>query len=303
MGDLVDADVIVTRPGGEISRRSTEYELTAAGRELLQVAEIVERWLAESPNASRPLGGEGAKAAIGALVEGWSASLLRALAAKPLSIADLDSLIKGFNYPSLERRIAAMRLVGQVEAIPLHGRETPYGVTGWLRRGAAPLLAALHWERRHLAHDGVPVAGIDTETIFLLAMPLLALNGEVSGACRLAVELPDSRERRLAGALVELRRGSVVSRTSRLDGSADAWTSGSVAAWFRALNDDDATPLSLGGDESLARSLVSGLHRALFESTARKNGSDPRLEDLAEPALQRRRNLVPHRANGQAFDQ
>jgi DNA-binding HxlR family transcriptional regulator len=263
---LVDADAIAARRNGGFPRGSAEYELTGAGEGLLVVAEILERWLAESPNGPRPRGGDGAKAAIAALVEGWSASLLRALAAKPLSIADLDSLISTINYPSLERRIAAMRLAGQVEACPAKGRETPYAVTTWLRRGVAPLLAAIRWERLHLPGGSVSIAGMDVETAFLLAMPLLGQDGAHSGSCRLAVELPNGRERRLAGVLANVDEGSVSSCTSRLDGRADAWVSGSVSAWFRALIDHDLASLELGGDCRLAGVLVGGLHRALFKA-------------------------------------
>ena len=266
---LLDADAIAARTSGGVPRGSAEYELTGAGEGLLVVAEILERWLAESPNGARSRGGDGAKAAIAALVEGWSASLLRALAAKPLSIADLDSLISTINYPSLERRIAAMRLTGQVEACPTNGRETPYAVTTWLRRGVAPLLAAIRWERLYLPGESAPVAGIDVETAFLLAMPLLEQEGAHSGSCRLAVELPKGREQRLAGVLANVEAGSVSSCTSRLDGNADAWVSGSVAAWFRALIDHDQASLELGGDGRLAGALVGGLHRALFKAALR----------------------------------
>jgi DNA-binding HxlR family transcriptional regulator len=262
--DLADAEVIAACCNGGFRRGSAEYELTEAGEDLLVVAEVLERWLAESPSASRPFAGNSAKAAIGALAEGWSATLLRALAAKPLSVADLDSLIASFNYPSLERRIAAMRHAGQVEACPASGRETPYVVTTWLRRGVAPLLAAIRWERLHLTEDGAPVAGLDVEAAFLLAMPLLKLDQELSGRCRLAVELPSNGEGRVAGVVAGLEGGSLASCTSRLDGTADAWASGPVGAWFRALIDHDGESLELGGDGRLARSLIAGLHKALF---------------------------------------
>jgi DNA-binding HxlR family transcriptional regulator len=265
---LVDADVIIARHSRCFPRGSAEYELTAAGEDLLPVVEVLDRWLTEAPTGSRPLGGDGAKAAIGALVEAWSATLLRALAATPLSVADLDSLINAFNYPSLERRIAAMRHAGQVEARPASGRETPYTVTSWLRRGVAPLLAAIQWERRHLNGSGAPVSAMDVEAAFLLAMPLLELEPEVAGSCRLAVELPSGGGPCVAGVLATLGKGTA-SCTSRLDGSADAWASGSLAAWLRALIDREGGSLELGGDGRLARILVSALHEALFAKARR----------------------------------
>jgi DNA-binding HxlR family transcriptional regulator len=269
--DLVRDGVVVARRNRGFPRGSAEYELTVAGDELLPVVEILGRWLAESPKGSLAFGGDAAKAAIGALVEAWSASLLRALAAKPLSVADLDSLIGALNYPSLERRIAAMRHAGQVEARPANGRETPYAVTAWLRRGVAPLLAAVGWERRHLNGGGVPVAAMDVEAALLLAMPLVELDPELSGSCRLAVELPSDGERRVAGVLATLERGAVASCTSRLDGSADAWASGTLGVWLRALIDRDGDSLELGGDGRLARTLVTGLNEALFAKARQRD--------------------------------
>jgi len=266
--DLADAEVIVACRNGSFRRSSAEYELTEAGEDLLAVAGVLERWLAESPHASRPFAGNSAKAAVAALAEGWSATLLRALAAKPLSVAVLDSLIASFNYPSLERRIAAMRHAGQVEACPADGRETPYAVTTWLRRGVAPLLAAIRWERLHLTESSAPVAGLDVEAAFLLAMPLLGLDRDLSGRCRLAVEIPGNGEGRVAGVVAGLEEGSVASCTSRLDGTADAWASGPVGAWLRALIDQDGESLELGGDGRLVRSLIAGLHQALFAPAA-----------------------------------
>jgi DNA-binding HxlR family transcriptional regulator len=268
--DLVEADVIVAHRSRSFRRRAAEYELTDGGQDLLAVVEVLEDWLAESPKAKRAFGGNSGKAAIAALAEGWSATLLRALAAKPLSVADLDSLIAGFNYPSLERRIAAMRHAGQVEARPANGRETPYAVTPWLRRGVAPLLAAIRWERSHLNGSGAPVAGLDVEAAFLLAIPLLKPEQELSGSCRLAVEIPAGGEQRVAGVLTGLEEGSVASCTSRLDGDADAWASGSLGAWLRALIDRDSESLELGGDGNLARTLIAGLHGALFRAEARR---------------------------------
>jgi DNA-binding HxlR family transcriptional regulator len=262
------------------------YELTAAGKGLLAVVEKLKLWLGESPNAERPLGGEGARAAIKAITEGWSAGLLRALAAKPLSVAELDSLIANLNYPSLERRMTAMRLVGQVEAASANGRETPYTVTPWLRRGVGLLLAATRWERQYLAAGSMPITAMDVEAAFLLAAPLLRPETDLSGRCRLAVELPKRSEQRLAGALIMLEGGSLASCSSRLDRSADAWASGPLSAWLRAVIDGDSASLELGGDGRLARSVVAGLHRALF------------LKDLGEAPRQRGRDLVANRSLG-----
>ena len=54
--------------------------------------------------------------------------MMRALAARPLSLTELDSLISDLSYPALERRLSSMRIAGLVEAQPSQrGRRPPTG--------------------------------------------------------------------------------------------------------------------------------------------------------------------------------
>lgn len=241
-----------------------EYELTVAGRDLLFVADTLERWLGGAPGAPLPLGGNAAKAAIKALAEGWSTTMLRALAAGPLSLTELDRVIGALTYPSLERRLAAMRLAGHVEARSSNGRGTPYALTAWARQGVGPLATAARWERRHMPRDTAPIGRVDVEAAFLLSVPLLSLANDVSGSCRMAVEITGGKERRLAGVLVRIKNGQVESCTSRLQGTPDAWALGSVTAWLEAIIEADTDRIEPGGDGHLARALLDALHRTLF---------------------------------------
>lgn len=240
-----------------------EYELTKAGRELLGVIGILEYWLGKAPAGSIPLGGNAAKAPIKALAEGWSTTMVRALAASPLSLTELDSVIGSVSYPSLERRIGAMRLAGQVEARRGNGRGTPYAVTGWLRAAVAPLLAAVYWEQRHLSGAAPPLAGIDAEAAFLLAIPLLRFNSESSGTCRMSVEISSGR---FSGVMVGVQGGRITSCATRLRGHPDAWISGTSATWLSALIGSEGAELEIGGDPAFGRLLLHGLHKALFRN-------------------------------------
>jgi DNA-binding HxlR family transcriptional regulator len=241
-----------------------EYELTAAGKELLPVLDAVERWLAMSPDGPLALGSGEAKAAIRALADGWSTKMLRALAACPLSLTELDSVISSLSYPALERRLAAMRLAGLIAARPGNGRGTPYEVTDLLRQGIAPLTAAARWERRNLPMATAPIGQLDTETAFLLAVPMLQPPAELSGSCRLATETSNDGKRRLAGVVVEVTKGTIGSCVTSLQGNADAWALGSPAAWLDAVIERDTDRLEVGGDCSLAGALLDGLHETLF---------------------------------------
>ncbi|HEX9968018.1 MAG TPA: winged helix-turn-helix transcriptional regulator [Solirubrobacterales bacterium] len=245
-----------------------EYELTGSGKDLLFVVAAVEHWLREAPGGQLDFGGTEGKAAIKSLIEAWSSTMLRALAARPLSLTELDRIIAGLSYPSLERRLGAMRLTGQVEACDGNGKGTPYAPTAWLRRGIAPLAAAAQWERRHLPEDSVPIARIDVEAALLLVLPLLDLPGDLTGSCRLGVEMSDGKDRRLVGAMAHVDGGQLDGCSVRLDRDADAWVTGPTSAWLRGVIEEDTDGLELGGDQRLARALVEGLHGALFGSSA-----------------------------------
>lgn len=244
---------------------AVDYGLAPAGQELLDVARRLQAWLREAPEGPIELGSTSAKGTVKALVEGWSSGIIRALAARPLSLTELSSIIPGLSYPSLERRLTAMRLSGQIE--PCAGsssRGTPYQPTGWLRRGVAPIAAAARWERRFQPEEASPIAKIDVESIFLLSLPLVRLPREDGGVCRLGTESRNGKgERVMAGALAVIKEGRLVSCGSQLEGGADAWALGSVGGWLRAILDGDSGDLELGGDSGLVRDLLEGLNSSL----------------------------------------
>jgi len=248
-----------------------EYELQPPGIELLFVLEVLERWLEQAPEGPLEFGSRGAKAATKALVEAWSSTMLRALAARPLSLTELDGVISGLNYPSLERRLAAMRLAGQVVACADQSNGTPYRVTEWLRMGIAPLAAAARWERRHAPDSSAAIARVDAEAAFLLTLPLVHLPAELSGSCRMGVEMRNGDERRLVGATAKVEQGKIAFCTVRLLGDADAWATGSVMGWLHAVTGADTDGLQLGGDQHLVRMVIEGLHKVLFRSVV-QNG-------------------------------
>jgi DNA-binding HxlR family transcriptional regulator len=243
---------------------SVDYELGRAGRELLPVIEVLGGWLATSPSGSLELGTTSAKSAIRALTDGWSSTIVRALSARPLSLTELNRLIASINYPSLERRLSAMRLAGQVTSCQAGGRRRPYAATDWLRRAIGPIAAAAGWEREYDAEAAAQVSRIDVESAFLLAIPLLRLPADVSGTARLTVGLQGSEAEAIAGVLVEVEEGSVVSCVSRLGGHAEGWASGSVRGWISAVLYGRSGSLEVGGDSALTQALVEGLHNDLF---------------------------------------
>lgn len=241
-----------------------EYELSAAGRDLLPVIDSLQRWLDQAPEGPSELGSPPGKVVVKALAEGWSTRMLRALAARPLTLTQLDGVISSHNYPSLERRLVSMRLVGVVEACPGEDRGTPYTVSDWARRGMASILAAARWEQRHASAETAPLSRGDIEAAFMLSARLLSfLSTGISASCHLAVELPDREDPSRAGVLLNIDEGRLASCTTRLEGRPDAWVTGSLAAWLTALLDHDLAGLEMEGDLGLARIVIGSLHDGL----------------------------------------
>lgn len=262
---LTDLEAIVRHeqtefPGG------VRFELGPAGSELLELGRLVQGWLTDSPEGPLSLGSVAAKGTLKALTQGWNSKILRAIAARPLSLTDLNRLISSLNYPSLERRVSALRLCGLIEPRPCDGRSTPYGPSSWLRCACGPLMAAAQWERRHAASE---IAGerFDFEAAFLIATPAISLPAEVGGLCRLGVESrSDSGESTWVGVQLHVVQGEVLSCVVRTEGEADAFASGSSSAWVKALMSGQLDNLYLSGDRHLAMEIVEALHHGLFKA-------------------------------------
>lgn len=265
LGILTDLEVAIRRqqvefPGG------VEFELGPAGADLLEVTRLLQSWLADCPEGELAIGSAVAKNASKALVEGWNTKIVRALAARPRSLTELNRLISGFNYPYLERRFSALRLCGLIEPRPGEGRGTLYAPSRWLQRACGPLMAAAHWERQHAPAE-VEAERFDFETAFLLGTLGKSLPSDASGRCRLGVELRNGGgELALAGVQLQVVEGEVLSCVARPEGDADASASGSSSAWVRALISGRPDDLYLSGDRRLAMEIFEGLHRELFRA-------------------------------------
>ena len=244
---------------------SVDYAIAPPGEGLLQVGEVLGRWLGQSPDGPLELGSVAARNVIRPLIEGWSTNIVRVLAGRSLSLTELDRLIPRVSYPSLERRLAALRTVGLVEGHRTEGGATPYTATNWLRRAVAPLIAAMAWERQFFPESSPAIGRLDIEAAFLLAISLMDLPKGVTGRCRLAVEVQRGASPVFAGVLVCVKDGKVASCSPRLKGEVEGWVAGSPRAWLRRLDGTGDQELELGGQSALAEALVGGLQRTLIK--------------------------------------
>lgn len=237
---------------------SVYYELTLGGQQLIEVAEVLESWLAGAPAGPIALGSTAWKSATKALVEGWSFNIVRALAARALSLTELNQVIPGTSYASLGRRLGEMRLANLVVPQPSGRRGTAYGATNWLRRSIVPMIAAAAWERRHRPPGARQIGRLGVEAAYLLAIPLLRMPPTFSGRFRLAVQVPADGAPLFAGVLAGFDGGALTACSSRLDGEADAWISGPAGAWLKRMGRlEDG--LEMKGDATAAGELLNAL--------------------------------------------
>lgn len=267
LAGLAEIGVLERRPRDR--RPSTiENELTDFGLELLFVADVLESWLGQAPEGPIALDSERAKRAIKALAGGWESTILRALAARPMALTELDRLIGEVSYPALERRLGMMRSAGQIEVLPgRNGKRAFYAVADWSRRAIAPLSAAGRCELRHLVSEVEPVTRVEVEAAFLLALPLVELPRGADGDCLLAVHtgMAEDNGQRLAGVRVQIEGGQLVDCASRLEPNPQTWALGGVEAWLDAVIDGCCNRIRFGGsDPKLAQKLVAGIHTSLF---------------------------------------
>lgn len=254
------------------------YQLTPFGEDLLVAADAVEAWLGLAPDGPITLESALAKAAIKALVGGWASTVVRALAARPLTLTELDKLIDGYTYPALERRLSAMRHAGQIELGTNGdgGKGRQYTVSPWLRLGIGPLTVAARCERKHMPSTTAPITRIDVESAFLLVVPQLALDPSISGFCQLAVEAGSGDSRQpWAGTGVTFEKGSVTACVARLEPRPESSVTGSAGAWLDAVIGRDPELLLFAGDSDLGREIVEGIHDVLFRVFAPTQSPEP----------------------------
>jgi DNA-binding HxlR family transcriptional regulator len=247
---------------------TAEYVITPAGEALLKVAVFLQDWLQEAPDGPILLGSVAAKNGTKALIGGWDSNIVRAVAARAMSLTELNVLIPKVSYPTLERKLSAMRIAKLVEVKDSGGRGTPYGATDWLRHAVAPMTSAAAWERKFISESSSQIGRFDVEAAFLLSIPLIKLDSTVNGRCRLSVEIRGGSEPVFAGVLICVDAGKVTSCTSRLDGEVEASASGTSMGWMRQMNGGAPGQLALNGSFPLAHAITEAL-RALPAALAR----------------------------------
>jgi hypothetical protein len=246
-------------PGG----RPQSFQISKRGREAMAVSEVVERWFRQAPAGPIAIASNSAQEAIIAFLDGWESTLLWALADGPVTRAELTGAVEGLSNREIKQHVRKLRGARLVRG----GREA-LEITEWARLGMAPLLAAVHCERRRMS-DRAPLTQIELETALRLAIPLVRIDSAQTGSCLLAVEPATSKRRKVpgpAGVRVEIADGAIVSCAAAELEDPPAWAAGTIDAWLQAVRHGRLDRLRFGGQEpNRASALVEGMHSVLGE--------------------------------------
>lgn len=239
------------------------FRVSNGGREALFVAFVVERWLQNAPYGPVSFEGPDAEGTVAALAESWSATVVHMLAREPMTLGELDTVIEDLGRRTLRRHLEAMQRTGQVEALTESG-EAIYALTDWARSGIAPLIASARLERRNPMEGMAPIDALDVDAGFRLSLPLITLPMELSGVCRLGLNLDEDERSAMTGVTARIEEGRVVDCHDGLDADANAWAAATAAGWLDTVIEPDAKRVRTGGDRWLSAALLDGLHKTLF---------------------------------------
>jgi DNA-binding HxlR family transcriptional regulator len=241
-----------------------QYQVSDGGRELLFVAFVAERWLQEAPEGPIPFDSPQTEQAVFAMAEAWNATVMHVLARGPQTFEQLHAATGGLSRRELRHHLTAMQRAGQVEPLPDRGEGTVYVITEWLQAGIAPLIASARLERRNPRESMAPIDALDVEAGFRLSLSLVELPRELSGVCRLGLNLDEEESAGMTGVTAHIDQGQVISCRPGLGPAADAWAAGSANDWLDTVIEPDASLVRTGGDRWLTSALVTEMHRALF---------------------------------------
>lgn len=235
----------------------TYCRLSEAGRGLLAVAERFEAWFER--RQSDDGGGELERArATKALASGWCSTLVRWLAESPRSATELEALTPPqTSHHDVKRALGALSKMGLAERVPRRiGRRHPYALTPSGREAAAPLAAAIHWERGHVCDADPAWEAPAAETLLYLAAPLATVPVGIEGICSMLIS-------EHAVVSMEISSGRLSARSPEPGEEVQAEARGTGHAWLASLVSGTSETLETKGDHELIAVLIRGLQRAI----------------------------------------
>jgi DNA-binding HxlR family transcriptional regulator len=256
---------LVDREEGDDVPSTVTYCLTrGAGRDLYRLLDdyFSATWLRGSEKQI----GEGAWTRLSLLGDLWDCGWIEQLSRGPRSPTELGEATEGLTFHQANHRAHLVCSRGLLDQHTGNGRGVKYSLSEPARRGMVLVAALGRWRQRHgYADGGTGLSAVEMLTVLRTTLPLLEVPGK-SGS-RIKLEVAGATEGNGATdpeALVG-RVGSAgrIGLAANPEAPVDAWVSGTVNTWCRALLDGNRGRMRVGGDLQLVDAYLTRLHGAL----------------------------------------
>ncbi len=252
------------RPGQPPHARSApvpheaHYDLTDAGRALLEVTAEARRWEQTWCSQDERRGPAGALA-IALTADEHMRDITLLLADGPLCTTDLDGRTPGLGRSALRRRLRGLVLAGLLER--RDGGRIPllYELTDGARHLALVAMLAGRWEWQW-SRPQHPAPGSDLGKLLHMLAPVAHVSEPMTGICRLHLDADGAEHPDI---YLAARAGNVLALPGAPGAPPEAVGHATPAAWCDALLRREG-PIATSGDEELLAAVIAALSTALL---------------------------------------
>jgi DNA-binding HxlR family transcriptional regulator len=233
------------------------YDLTDAGRALLEVTAEAGRWEQTWCSQAERRGPAGALA-IALTADEHMREITLLLADGPLCTTDLDGRTPGLGRSALRRRLRELVLAGLLERrkrgqIPLHE------LTAGARHLALVAMLAGRWEWQW-SRAQHPMPGRDLDELLHMLAPVAHIPAPMTGICQLHLDAGGADEPDI---YLAARAGNVLALPGAPAWPPEAVGHATPAAWCDALLLRER-PIAISGDQALLAAVIGALSTALL---------------------------------------
>ena len=263
---LLDSELVTYEhlPGQPPHARSARipheahYDLTDAGRALLEVPAEAGRWERTWCSQAERRGPPGALA-IALTADEHMREITLLLADGPLCTTDLDGRTPGLGRSALRRRLRDLVLAGLLER--RDGGRIPllYELTDGARHLALVAMRAGRWEWQW-SRPRHPEPGRDLDRLLHMLAPVAHVSEPVVGICRLHLDAGGADDPDI---YLAARAGDVLALPGAPAARPEAVGHATPAAWCDALLRREG-PIAMSGDEELLAAVIGALSTALL---------------------------------------
>ena len=234
------------------------YELTDAGRALLELPAEAHRWEQTWCSQAERRDPPGALA-IALTADEHMRDITLLLADGPLCTTDLDGRTPGLGRSALRRRLRDLVLAGLLERRDGGGIPLRYELTEGARHLALVAMRAGCWEWQW-SRPRHPAPGTDLGKLLHMLAPVAHVSEPVAGICQLHLDAGGGDDPDI---YLAARAGNVLALLGAPEAPPEAVGHATPAAWCDALLLREG-PIAMSGDDELLAAVIGALSRALL---------------------------------------